>query len=254
MIRQEGVLALKKVIAAMFLTMACSFFSPQLPAVHAELLEDKLTEAAIESGNLNRIQELLKVKKQFDQGNRDNLWSVIASTALQQLASTNAVTAAGIADSNIGNNVEATLRKEVERRVVDTIKPYGDNLAAMALLLNRNSTLNPPSAVKNDSLTGAPANYKKVLNMTATAYASGPLDNGKWGDLTYMGGKVRKGVAAVDPAVIPMGTRLWVEGYGEAIAEDQGGAIQGNRIDLAFNSRSEALNYGIQKVKAYVIE
>jgi len=90
--------------------------------------------------------------------------------------------------------------------------------------------------------------------MTATAYAPGALDNGKWGNLTYMGGKVRKGVAAVDPDVIPMGTRLWIEGYGEAVAEDQGSAIQGNRIDLAFNNRSEALNYGIQRVKAYVLE
>ena len=69
-----------------------------------------------------------------------------------------------------------------------------------------------------------------------------------------MGGKVRKGVAAVDPTVIPMGTKLWIEGYGEAIAEDQGSAIKGNRIDLAFNNRSEALDYGIQPVKVYVLK
>ena len=243
---------MKKIIAALFVTMACSFSS--LPATHAATLEEQLAAAAVESGNLNRIQELLKVKEQFDKGNKENLWSVIANTALQQLAATNAVSTDALADSDMSNQVESKLRKEMEKRVADTIKPYGNNLAALAMLLNKNAVLSPQAAVKNDSLTGAPANYKKVLNMTATAYAPGPLDNGKWGDLTYLGGKVRKGVAAVDPDVIPMGTRLWIEGYGEAIAEDQGGAIQGNRIDLAFNSRSEALNYGIQRVNAYIIE
>ena len=89
--------------------------------------------------------------------------------------------------------------------------------------------------------------------MTATAYAPGPLDNGKWNNLTYMGGTVQHGVAAVDPRVIPMGTKLWVEGYGEAIAEDQGSAIKGNRIDLAFDKRNDALDYGIQNVKIYVL-
>ncbi len=245
---------MKKTIAALFVTVACSFVFSSLPAAHAATLEEQLAKAAVESGNLNRIQELLNVKKQFDQGNKENLWSVIANTALQQLTAANGVSADDLANTNMSSQVENKLRQEMEKRVADTIKPYGNNLAALALLLNQNAALTPQAAVKNDSLAGAPDNYKKVLNMTATAYAPGALDNGKWGNLTYMGGKVRKGVAAVDPAVIPMGTRLWIEGYGEAVAEDQGSAIQGNRIDLAFNNRSEALNYGIQRVKAYVLE
>ncbi|MDD4600596.1 MAG: 3D domain-containing protein, partial [Negativicutes bacterium] len=83
--------------------------------------------------------------------------------------------------------------------------------------------------------------------------APGPLDNGKWNNLTYVGGIVQKGVVAVDPKIIPMGTKLWVEGYGQAVAEDQGSAIKGNRIDLAFNDRQEAIDYGIQNVKVYVL-
>ena len=54
---------------------------------------------------------------------------------------------------------------------------------------------------------------------------------------------------AVDPRVIPLGTKLYVDGYGYAIAEDIGGAIKGNHIDLFFSSSSEMWNWGSTKCK-----
>jgi 3D (Asp-Asp-Asp) domain-containing protein len=67
--------------------------------------------------------------------------------------------------------------------------------------------------------------------------------------------KAGYGVAAVDTSVIPLGTKLYVEGYGYAIAADTGGAIKGNRIDLCYNSHSAALasGYGHTNVKVYVL-
>jgi 3D (Asp-Asp-Asp) domain-containing protein len=50
-----------------------------------------------------------------------------------------------------------------------------------------------------------------------------------------------------------MGTRLYVEGYGEGIAADQGGAIKGNRLDLCFSSHQEALDWGIKTVKVTIL-
>ncbi|MFD2617323.1 peptidoglycan-binding protein [Terrilactibacillus laevilacticus] len=61
-------------------------------------------------------------------------------------------------------------------------------------------------------------------------------------------------VVAVDPNVIPLGTKLYVEGYGYAIAADTGGAIKGMKIDLFFNDNSEALDWGRRTVKVKVIE
>ena len=53
--------------------------------------------------------------------------------------------------------------------------------------------------------------------------------------------------------MIPLGTRLYIEGYGEAIADDTGGAIVGNRIDLGMDSRDEALDFGRQDVVVHIL-
>lgn len=103
-----------------------------------------------------------------------------------------------------------------------------------------------------------PFRYKKVLDIVATAYAPGPHDNGKWGNLTHIGTTVRPGIIAVDPKVIPLRSRVYIEfadGHGVyAIAEDTGGAIKGNRIDIAMWTVDEAYKFGIQNVKVYVLE
>ena len=56
-------------------------------------------------------------------------------------------------------------------------------------------------------------------------------------------------VIAVDPRVIPLGTKVHVEGYGYAIAADTGGAIKGNKIDVFFPSKQTAMNWGTKKSK-----
>lgn len=97
----------------------------------------------------------------------------------------------------------------------------------------------------------APSRYNRTLTMTATAYTA--YDDGN-GNYTYRGNFLRKGLVAVDPTVIPLGTRLYIEGYGYAIADDIGGAIKGNKIDLAYENRQDALQFGRQKVTVYVID
>jgi len=81
----------------------------------------------------------------------------------------------------------------------------------------------------------------KVMTMVATAYS--PQEPGL-DDHTASGMRATKGVVAVDPRVIPLGTRLNVEGYGNCIAGDTGSAIKGNRIDLCFDTLEEMNAYG----------
>jgi N-acetylmuramoyl-L-alanine amidase len=61
-------------------------------------------------------------------------------------------------------------------------------------------------------------------------------------------------VIAVDPSVIPLGSRVWVEGYGEAVAGDTGGAIQGNKIDVHVPDKGTALNWGRKSVTVKVLD
>ncbi|WP_416176455.1 3D domain-containing protein [Clostridium sp.] len=86
----------------------------------------------------------------------------------------------------------------------------------------------------------------KVISVNATAYSiSGITANGM---------KTSKGIIAVDPRVIPLGSRVYIEGYGYAIAADTGGAIKGNRVDLFFPSNSDAQNWGMKSVNLYILK
>ena len=112
-----------------------------------------------------------------------------------------------------------------------------------------------PQSHKDATYLKSTFRHREVLTMTATAYEPGPTSCGKWADgYTAIGLKAEPGIVAVDPKVIPLGTRLYVEGYGPALAGDVGGAIKGNRIDLLFETVEEALRYGRRKVKVYILE
>jgi 3D (Asp-Asp-Asp) domain-containing protein len=89
--------------------------------------------------------------------------------------------------------------------------------------------------------------------MVATAYTAGSAQAVPTGR-TATGLPAHYGVVAVDPRVIRLGSRLFIDGYGAAIAADTGGAIHGNRIDLCMDSLRSAINFGRQPVKVYVLQ
>jgi 3D (Asp-Asp-Asp) domain-containing protein len=89
---------------------------------------------------------------------------------------------------------------------------------------------------------------RSAMEMLATAYTA---DCAGCGGMTALGRRAGKGIVAVDPRVIPIGTRLYIPGYGFAIAGDTGGDIVGNRIDLGFDSWREAMLFGRRDVKVY---
>lgn len=99
---------------------------------------------------------------------------------------------------------------------------------------------------------GLPIRYAEEMEMRATAYATGEPGVGVW---TYSSVRVRVGVVAVDPTVIPLGTFLYVEGFGYAIAADIGGAIKGNKIDLYTEDYHEAAyRFGVQRRRVYILD
>jgi len=96
---------------------------------------------------------------------------------------------------------------------------------------------------------------RKVLVMEATGYSPGPRSCGKYANgWTALGIRAQYGVVAVDPKYIPFGTRLYVEGYGYAIAADTGRAIKGLKIDLCHPTHEKALKVGRKKVRVYLLD
>ena len=91
---------------------------------------------------------------------------------------------------------------------------------------------------------------KAAISMVATAYTANCYG---CSGLTVSGQHAGHGIVAVDPSVIPLGSHLYIPGYGSAIAGDTGGSIHGNRVDLGFNSDADAMQFGRRAVTVYVL-
>ncbi len=89
-----------------------------------------------------------------------------------------------------------------------------------------------------------------AIRMVATAYTAGCF---RCSGITASGVRAGFGVIAVDPRVIPLGSKLFIPGYGRAVAGDTGGAIVGHRVDLGFNTLRDALQYGTRPVTIYFL-
>ncbi|PFI32782.1 enterotoxin [Bacillus cereus] len=113
--------------------------------------------------------------------------------------------------------------------------------------------------VAKETETSAPSSSRE-LRVQATAYTADPLENGyKAGDQvkSAMGHNLTANpnmkLIAVDPSVIPLGSKVWVEGYGVAIAGDTGGAIKGNKIDVLMPDKGTSSNWGRKTVTVKIL-
>ena len=108
-------------------------------------------------------------------------------------------------------------------------------------------------APKEETATEEPAG--KEITVAATAYTanckgcSGITKTG-----VDLNANPDQKVIAVDPAVIPLGSKVHVEGYGYATAEDIGGGINGHEIDVFIPKQSDALEWGRKQVKVTIID
>ena len=79
-----------------------------------------------------------------------------------------------------------------------------------------------------------------------------PIDKGY--GITASGGKAVQGVTVAADKSIPFGTRIYIDGVGERIVQDRGGAIKGKRIDLYFSDHQSALNFGRQTKQVTILK
>ncbi|PKM81468.1 MAG: hypothetical protein CVU89_09465 [Firmicutes bacterium HGW-Firmicutes-14] len=139
----------------------------------------------------------------------------------------------------IQRTVKITLRngQEVKREIIDekTVRQPVNKIIAVG-------TVNVKTVSR-----GGTIRFSEAVSMTATGYTH-------TGNNTYSGIYPYRGVVAVDPKVVKLGTKVYVEGYGYATALDIGSSIKGNRIDLFFDTEKEARQWGRRTVKVYILE
>ncbi len=147
--------------------------------------------------------------------------------------------------------------EKVTKQPVNKLVAVGTRtMVASAAPAKSNSTQPAGKIVQasNSASRGAAPSGGKEFYVSATAYTASC--NGCSG-ITSTGINLKANpnakVIAVDPSIIPLGSKVWVEGYGYAIAGDTGGAIKGHKIDLFVASKSQAQSYGRKKVKIKVL-
>ena len=148
-------------------------------------------------------------------------------------------------------------RVTIEEEIRETELAYSVETKKDSTIVSGDKLVVRPVADDSDSENESTASFStapngrtcvKVLTCKATAYHEPE------GSLTKSGTLSRVGAIAVDPGVIPLGTELYVEGYGYCVAEDTGGLIKGNRIDIYLDSEAECVNWGVRDVTVYILE
>jgi uncharacterized protein YabE (DUF348 family) len=147
--------------------------------------------------------------------------------------------------------VRAGTPGEGERKVAVIIvdgRPTGRVLESDHVLCNPVSKLIAFGTVSVVSRGGNAISFRQAIDVMSTAYS---LENGLY---TCTGQRARFGLVAVDPRVIPLGTKLYIEGYGYATAGDVGSAIKGDRVDVFFESERDCDRWGRRYTKVYVLQ
>lgn len=127
-----------------------------------------------------------------------------------------------------------------EKRLVKEIKPV-DQLVLVGTKPNEDEETANQTTPSQTTPSGG-----QIMTVQATGYTH-------TGNRTATGTIPKRGTIAVDPRVIPLGTRIYVPGYGYGVAEDTGGVVNGRIIDLFFNTRSEAINWGRRTIQIKIL-
>ena len=202
-------------------------------------------------------------------GTGDNLWNIsqVYGVSVEDLKNWNNLSSDLIhpgldltiyTDLNNGMNVNAVTVETNAQPVQSNPEPETEATPAPAPEPESEPETTPAPASEPASAPTEPTNSEpagKEITVEATAYTAGC--EGCIG-ITKTGVDLNANpdakVIAVDPSIIPLGSKVYVEGYGYATAEDTGGAIKGNRIDVFVPEQNDALQWGRKQVKVTIID
>ena len=205
-------------------------------------------EVVLSSGMMKRniIKSLGKKERKYALCMMIAGFAALNTGFTSQVQEINTVGSAYAVDVNTVDEVEATEAVEVAENITEL------KVQAAESDLNNVEMIEEEPVRENVVETSyGSINYTNVMSMEATAYL--PTD-GSGAGVTATGVRATYGVVAVDPRIIPLGSKVYIPGYGVALAADTGGAIKGYKIDLCMESYSECMRFGRRNVTVYVLE
>lgn len=199
---------------------------------------------------------MLRLKKQGVEYLRRILWTLIITFALLVSGTSTSLAASSTYTVQKGDTLYKIAK--THKVSVSTLKTW-NNLKSDTIKLNQNLIISSKAATaaKKKKTPSRTTDDKVVKEIVVSASAFTATCNGCSG-VTSTGINLKRNpdvkVIAVDPKVIPLGTKVYVEDYGYAVAGDTGSAIKGNKIDVFFSSKSEAYKWGRKSVKVKILE
>lgn len=212
------------------------------------------------SGDLIHPNDTLEVSpvKNVHVREGDSLWNIAQSYGVKvdEIKSWNHLTS-DIIHPGMNLSIYTEMPAEMKVQAVNSAKPATANASAAAPakpVSAPKAEVKPVSTPKAEVKQPAPAASSNQITVEATAYTA---------NCTGCSGTTKTGVnlkanpnakvIAVDPSIIPLGTKVYVEGYGYATAEDTGGAIKGNKIDVFIPTQDGAISWGRRQVKLTIL-
>ncbi|KMY50413.1 LysM peptidoglycan-binding and 3D domain-containing protein [Peribacillus loiseleuriae] len=227
-----------------------------LSQTHQVSVEDIMTWNGLETARIH-TGDILKVSS-------EEYYSIKSGDTLWNIAKTNGVTVDEIKEWNgiesdliyPGNQIvilDSTSQAPVQSASVQKSKPV-EAPQTQSTKQTVSTAQTEPVVKQTEKTATSTENIAKEITVTATAYTASC--NGCSG-ITATGINLKNNpdtkVISVDPSVIPLGSKVYVEGYGNAIAGDTGGAIKGNKIDVFVPNLQDAKNWGRKNVKVKVL-
>lgn len=195
--------------------------------------------------------ELYTVKK------GDNLYRIALNynLSVQSLMSLNDLTSELIFPGDELKIIGGEINRTNEEQKIVATAPFTTPASTNQTAPTQKSTVSQPVEQPREEVQVSSAEEAvKEMTVTATAYTayctgcSGTTATG-----IDLRANPNQRVIAVDPRVIPLGSKVWVEDYGEAIAGDTGGAIKGNKIDVFIPTQESAMAWGVKTVKIKIL-
>ncbi|MBC2676217.1 LysM peptidoglycan-binding and 3D domain-containing protein [Listeria booriae] len=194
-------------------------------------------------------------------------YTIVSGDTLSKIALENSVTVAELKKWNelssdliiagntlkiIGDSQETVVPKQEVKESTSSNSSVQEQQPTQKQQPQQKSNSNQQSSHSQSSSKSSSKSVAKEITVTATAYSKAEPG---MGHITASGIDLNDNprVIAVDPSVIPLGSKVYVEGYGEAIAADTGGAIKGNKIDVHMNTVQACYNWGVKTVKVQIL-